>query len=107
MPQAKKPRKRAAAGTGPRPGPQLPDRRAMEAFLAPLSGRQADAALHEAQDLMYQAWGATGRQARITLAKRALAISPLCADAYVIAVGTLITERPPHRTVRAAFPHTA
>src|SRR5260370_41956432 len=24
-----------------------------------------------------------------------------------IAVGTLITERPPHRTVRAAFPHTA
>ena len=23
------------------------------------------------------------------------------------AVGTLITERPPHRTVRAAFPHTA
>jgi hypothetical protein len=26
---------------------------------------------------------------------------------YMIAVGTLITERPPHRTVRAAFPHTA
>jgi hypothetical protein len=25
----------------------------------------------------------------------------------VIAVGTLIAERPPHRTVRAAFPHTA
>jgi hypothetical protein len=24
-----------------------------------------------------------------------------------IAVGTPITERPPHRTVRAAFPHTA
>src|SRR5882762_7903298 len=24
-----------------------------------------------------------------------------------IAVGTLISERPPHRTVRAAFPHTA
>ena len=24
-----------------------------------------------------------------------------------VAVGTLITERPPHRTVRAAFPHTA
>ena len=23
------------------------------------------------------------------------------------AVGTLIAERPPHRTVRAAFPHTA
>jgi trans-feruloyl-CoA hydratase/vanillin synthase len=25
----------------------------------------------------------------------------------MIAVGTLITERPPHRTVQAAFPHTA
>ena len=25
----------------------------------------------------------------------------------VDAVGTPITERPPHRTVRAAFPHTA
>jgi hypothetical protein len=25
----------------------------------------------------------------------------------MIAVGTLITERPPHNTVRAAFPHTA
>ena len=24
-----------------------------------------------------------------------------------IAVGTLISKRPPHRTVRAAFPHTA
>jgi hypothetical protein len=24
-----------------------------------------------------------------------------------IAVGTLIAERPPHRTVQAAFPHTA
>ncbi len=26
---------------------------------------------------------------------------------FQIAVGTLITERRPHRTVRAAFPHTA
>ena len=84
MPQAKKPRKQAATATGPSPGPQLPDRRAMEAFLALLSGRQADAALQEAQDLMYRAWETTGRQARITLAKGALAISPLCADAYVL-----------------------
>jgi hypothetical protein len=28
-------------------------------------------------------------------------------NAKPIAVGTLITERPPHRTVQAAFPHTA
>ena len=26
---------------------------------------------------------------------------------WAIAVGTLITERPPHNAVRAAFPHTA
>ena len=84
MPQAKKPRKQATAATGSRPGPPLPDRRAMEAFLAPLSGRQADAVLYEAQDLMYQAWETRSRQMRINLAKRALKISPLCADVYVL-----------------------
>src|SRR5215207_971585 len=30
-----------------------------------------------------------------------------CRSLAPIAVGTLIAERPPHRTVRAAFPHTA
>ncbi len=30
-----------------------------------------------------------------------------CAWRMLIAVGTLIAERPPHRTVRAGFPHTA
>ena len=28
-------------------------------------------------------------------------------DGRAVAVGTLIAERPPHRSVRAAFPHTA
>ncbi len=31
----------------------------------------------------------------------------VCLDETSIAVGTHITVRPPHRTVRAAFPHTA
>src|SRR6266487_3258991 len=31
----------------------------------------------------------------------------VCGDISEIAVGTLITERPPHRTVRAQFGHTA
>jgi tetratricopeptide (TPR) repeat protein len=84
MPPAKKPRKQATRATEARPGPPLPDRRAMEAFLAPLSGGQANAALHEAQDLMYRAWETAGRQARIALANRALKTSPLCADAYVL-----------------------
>ncbi len=84
MPQAKKPRKRTAT-TGPEHGPQqLPDRRTMEAFLAPLSGGQAGSALQEAQELMYQAWETRARQARLALAKRALKTSPLCADAYVL-----------------------
>ena len=39
--------------------------------------------LEEAQDLMYQAWGATGRQ-RVRLARQALEFSPDCADAYVL-----------------------
>ena len=34
-------------------------------------------------------------------------LAVIARSAAAIAVGTLITERPPHRTVRAAFPHTA
>src|SRR5215207_513155 len=83
MPQAKKPRKQTA-GTEPEDGAHLPDRRAMEAFLAPLGGRQAGSALQKAQELMYRAWETRGRQARLALAKRALKTSPLCADAYVL-----------------------
>ena len=32
---------------------------------------------------------------------------PLSPVVKAIAVGTLVTGRPPHRTVRAGFPHTA
>lgn len=39
--------------------------------------------LDAAQELMYRAWEATGRQ-RVELARRALAISPDCADAYAL-----------------------
>ena len=39
--------------------------------------------LEEAQDLMYEAWGARGRR-RVDLALRALKISEDCADAYVL-----------------------
>src|SRR5690242_15898678 len=83
MPRAKKPRKQVAT-TEPGPDPQLPARRVMEAFLAPLSGGQADAALQAAQDLMYRAWETRSRPSRLALARRALETSPLCADAYVL-----------------------
>lgn len=39
--------------------------------------------LEEAQDLMHEAWGSTGKR-RLELARRALEISKECADAYVL-----------------------
>ena len=84
MPQARKPRRKSAAASRSSRAAPLPDRRAMEAFLATRGGRPADPGLREAQDVMYRAWDTAGRQARLALARRALKISPLCADAYVL-----------------------
>jgi tetratricopeptide (TPR) repeat protein len=89
MPVSKNPRKKGAPG---RPAETetvapLPDRRAMESFLAALAGRPHDESLAEAQDLMYQAWEAGSSRARVALAHKALAISPLCADAYNLLAG--------------------
>ena len=61
----------------------------MNAFLqqamaagAPL-GAPPSTPLEQAQDLMYEAWNATGTR-RVKLAREALALSPDCADAYVL-----------------------
>ena len=69
---------------------QLPDRRAMEKVLADLTrglgeplGPESNRLLAQAQEVMYQAWEASGRR-RLELARQALAISPDCADAYVL-----------------------
>jgi tetratricopeptide (TPR) repeat protein len=84
MPASKNPRRKAA----PIPrvdaptGHVLPDRRAMERHLAAIAGNSRDDALAQAQDIMYEAWERTTSRSRVTLARRALAISPLCADAY-------------------------
>ena len=43
-----------------------------------------EAPLERAQDLAWDAWDAPTRRKRVSLAKKALAISPLCADAYVL-----------------------
>ncbi len=40
-------------------------------------------ALDDAQDVMYDAWDADGTE-RVRLARKAVGISPLCADAYVL-----------------------
>ena len=86
MPVSKKPRAKTAAKTPSKAGapPVLPDRRTMESFLAAISGRGGDSATAKAQDLMYEAWEQTTSRSRIALARKALGISPLCADAYVL-----------------------
>ena len=53
----------------------------MTAIFGAASG---DEALERAQDLVYDAWEAKTARQRIALAKKALAISPLCADAHVL-----------------------
>lgn len=87
MPVSKKPRKKrstAKTTTTSSTPPALPDRRAMESFMAQLSGRKLDSTLAQAQDVMYEAFEAPTRKRRVALAKKALGISPLCADAYVM-----------------------
>lgn len=41
-------------------------------------------ALEQAQDVMYQAWESPNRMQRLKLARKALNLSPDCADAYVL-----------------------
>src|SRR3546814_6951151 len=58
----------------------------MEGFMAGLFGRvaaNANGAVDDAQEMMYDAWEASGAE-RVALARAALDISPLCADAYVL-----------------------
>jgi tetratricopeptide (TPR) repeat protein len=70
------------------PGGPPFDRRAMEGQLAHLLGSQGDSSLNkqarDAQDVMYQAWDESNPARRISLAHKALKISPDCADAYVL-----------------------
>ncbi len=86
MPVSKKPHKKMATKALPKPRatPTLPDRRAMESFLAAIGGRTRDDATARAQDIMYAAWEQPDPRERIALAHKALDISPLCADAYVL-----------------------
>src|SRR5205823_1435905 len=86
MPISKKPRSKTASKTSTKTSAAaaLPDRRAMESFLVALGGRRGDDATVKAQDVMYEAWERTTPRSRIALARKALGISPLCADAYVL-----------------------
>jgi tetratricopeptide (TPR) repeat protein len=68
------------------------DRRGMEGSMAQAIAQQFGAdeistgnpELDQAQQIMYQVWDETNPGKRITLAHQALAVSPDCADAYVL-----------------------
>jgi tetratricopeptide (TPR) repeat protein len=89
-------KKQQPGGQGPRKQPKkmplekLPDPRAMEGVMqqvvAGLPGHadQDTTPLGKAQALMYRAFEEPDEQRRVQLAKEALAISPDCADAYVL-----------------------
>jgi tetratricopeptide (TPR) repeat protein len=77
--------------------PDLPDRRAMERtmrdFVRSFQGSSDDETpLDRAQSLLYQAFEEPEDNRRIELARKALAICPDCADAYV-----LLAEHTPSR----------
>lgn len=76
--------KRAAVRKAPAPkAAELPDIDAMERFVA-AGQAQALRATEAAQSVMYDAWDAARPATRIRLARKALSISPLCADAFVL-----------------------
>jgi tetratricopeptide (TPR) repeat protein len=84
MPVSKKPRRTAMPGSSRKvaaPG-VVPDRRAMKSFLSTITGRSRREAIEKAQDVVYDAWERTTARSRIALARKALGITPLCADAY-------------------------
>lgn len=81
----KKPR-RDSGGTLPI---ELPSRESMEGLLSDirLGGERTATAVEEAQQVMYDAWDAPTRTKAVALARKALAISADCADAYNLLAG--------------------
>lgn len=60
------------------------DLRAIESILAQFGGPQESRGVDAAQQIMWDAWDAGDSRRRVALANKALKISPLCADAYVL-----------------------
>jgi hypothetical protein len=54
---------------------------------AAIAGHRGDDATAKAQDVMYEACERTTSRSRIALARKALCIPPLCADAYEVITG--------------------
>ena len=87
MPASRKPPRKGPATSSSKSasaGVKLPDRRAMEGFMSAIGAHRAKSATDKAQNVMYQAWDQAEPRKRVALANKALTISPLCADAYVL-----------------------
>lgn len=84
---ARKPAGKKANGGGAVPalaGFAAGDLEALAASLSRLSDSDDDAALDAAQEIAFEAMKAPTRRKRIALAKKALAVSPMCADAHLV-----------------------
>jgi tetratricopeptide (TPR) repeat protein len=82
MPVSKKPRK-----TQSKPDTQpiiVPNHVVTESLFAAMRGQSGEDAISKAQEIMYDAWEQSTQESRIALARKALEVSPLCADAYVL-----------------------
>jgi len=87
MPASKKQHRKEPKRSSPKgalSAVELSDPRLMELFMAALAGPQIEDAVSAAQDVMYEAWDKSSKRTRVNLARTALKISPLCADAYVL-----------------------
>jgi len=86
MSVSKKPRGKARPDASRKPvaAEAIPDRQAMKSFLSTTTGRGRRDAIERAQDLVYDAWERATARSRIALARKALAITPLCPDAYSV-----------------------
>ncbi len=89
MPASKKPRKTSSRTAAGSELATLPSPVALEGIWRDLGAGPDDDALGEAQDLVYDAWETQDGRSRYALARQALNISPLCADAWL-----LLAERP-------------
>jgi len=56
----------------------------MQALLSQLATSRNSEEVDAAQDIMFDAWECDDRRKRISLARKALKVSPLCADAYTL-----------------------
>src|SRR3954452_16249063 len=82
------PKRASRSRVRPEGEPELPDRRALEGamrdLLGDLIGPRDDTPLSQAQNVMYEAFGSHDPEVRIKAARKALDLSPDCADAYVV-----------------------